>query len=31
MPVEKISKDFTMDSDDWIVVESGKDPKTIDL
>ena len=31
MPVEKISSDFTMEPDDWIIVRSEEDPETIEL
>ena len=31
MPVEKISEDFTMEPDDWIVIKTEKDPEAIEL
>ena len=31
MPVEKISSDFTMEPDDWVIVRSEEDPETIEL
>ena len=31
MPIKKISKDFTAQPDEWLVVESEKDPETIKL
>jgi uncharacterized protein (TIGR00369 family) len=31
MAVENISSDFTLEPDDWVVVESEEDPETIDL